>query len=134
LKTDSEKIAKILNLLAVGVNGSVLEEVFDVREITIRSWLCRSGIQGRKLHERVMVELELVHVQLDELWGNVKQSGQEVWLWAASDTKTKILVVMQVGGRTQEMAYGVVHELKGRLKVGGVPVFSTDGLRHYFYA
>jgi transposase-like protein len=134
LKTDSEKIAKILNLLAVGVNGSVLEEVFDVREITIRSWLCRSGIQGRKLHERVMVELELVHVQLDELWGNVKQSGQEVWLWAASDTKTKILVVMQVGGRTQEMAYGVVHELKGRLKVGCVPVFSTDGLRHYFYA
>jgi hypothetical protein len=41
---------------------------------------------------------------------------------------------MQVGGRTQEMAYSVVHELKGRLKAGWVPVFSTDGLRHYFYA
>jgi IS1 family transposase len=82
----------------------------------------------------MMVELELIHVQLDELWGNVKKSRQELWLSTASDAKTKIQVVMQVGGRTQEMAYGVVHELKGRLKAGCVPVFSTDGLRHYYYA
>ena len=134
LKTDSEKIAKIMNLLAVGVDGSVLEEVFGVREITIRSWLCRSGMQGRKLHERMMVELDLIHIQLDELWGNVKKSGQELWLWAASDARTKIVPVLQVGGRTQEMAYGVMHELKGRLKAGCVPVFSTDGLKHYYYA
>jgi hypothetical protein len=32
------------------------------------------------------------------------------------------------------MAYVVVHELKSRLKVGNMPVFSTDGLKHYFYA
>ena len=123
-----------MNLLAVGVDGSVLEEVFGVREITIRSWLCRSGMQGRKLHERMMVELDLIHIQLDELWGNVKKSGQELWLWAASDARTKIVPVLQVGGRTQEMAYGVMHELKGRLKAGCVPVFSTDGLKHYYYA
>ncbi len=55
-----------------------LEEVFGVREITIRTWLCRSGMLqqlrswGKKLHERFMAELELVHVQLDELWANVK--------------------------------------------------------------
>jgi len=34
------------------VDGSALEEVFGVREITIRAWLCRSGMQGRKLHDR----------------------------------------------------------------------------------
>jgi hypothetical protein len=134
LKTHSGMVEKILWLLAVGVDGSALEEVFGVREITIRAWLCRSGMQGRKLHERMMVELELIHVQLDELWGNVKSKGRELWLWTASDAKTKILVVMQVGGRTQEMAYGVVHELKKRLKAGCLPVFSTDGLRHFFYA
>jgi hypothetical protein len=32
------------------------------------------------------------------------------------------------------MAFAVVHELKGRLSTGCVPVFSTDGLGHYFYA
>ena len=120
--------------LVLGVDASALEEVFGVREITIRAWLSRSGEQGRKLHDRMLVELELVHVQLDELWGNVKKSGQEVWVWTASEARTKLLVVVQVGGRTQDKAYGVVHELKRRLKAGCVPVFSTDGLKHYYYA
>jgi transposase-like protein len=134
LKSHSALIEKILWLLALGVDASALEEVFGVREITIRTWLCRSGMQGKKLHERFMAELELVHVQLDELWANVKDGSQDVWLWIASDVKTKLIPVMQVGGRNQEVAFSVVHELKGRLAAGCVPVFSTDGLRHYFYA
>jgi hypothetical protein len=40
--------------------------VFGVREITIRTWLCRSGMQEKKLHEQFLAELELVYVQLDE--------------------------------------------------------------------
>jgi IS1 family transposase/transposase-like protein len=134
LKSHSGLIERILWLLVLGVDASALEEVFAVREITIRTWLCRSGMQGKKLHERFMIELELIHVQLDELWANVKDRGQDIWLWIASDAKTKIIPVMQVGARNQEMAYSVVHELKGRLAVGRVPVFSTDGLKHYFYA
>jgi len=57
-----------------------------------------------------------------------------MWVWVVSDATTKIIPVVQVGGRTQEMAYHVVHELKGRLRAGCIPVFSTDGLKHYFYA
>jgi IS1 family transposase len=133
-------IEMILWLLVLGVDASALEEVFGVREITIRTWLCRSGMQGRKLHERFMAELELVHVQLDEAfgkakrWANVKDGHQDMWVWIASDVKTKLILVMQVGGRSQAMAFAVVHELKGRLVPGCVPVFSTDGLHHYFYA
>ncbi len=78
--------------------------------------------------------LDLIHVQLDELWANMKRSNQDMWVWVVSDATTKIVPVIQVGGRTQEMAYQVVHELKGRLRPGCVPVFSTDGLKHYFYA
>ena len=116
-------------LLALGVDASALEEVFSVSEITIRTWLCRSGMQGKKLHERFMLELDLIHVQLDELWANMKRSNQDMWVWVVSDATTKIIPVIQVGGRTQEMAYQVVHELKGRLRPGCVPVFSTDGLK-----
>jgi transposase-like protein len=101
---------------------------------TIRTWLSRSGQQGQKLHARFLVELELIHVQLDELWANVQAGGQAMWLWVAIDAKTKLIPVMQVGARTQAMAYAVVHELKGRLRAGCVPVFSTDGLRAYSYA
>jgi hypothetical protein len=79
LKTHSGLVEKILWLVALGVDASALEEVFGVREIMIRTWLCRSGMQGRKLHERFMVELELIHVQLDELWANVQHLGQDMW-------------------------------------------------------
>jgi hypothetical protein len=71
-------IVKVLWLLALGVDASALEEVFGVREITIRTWLCRSGMQGKKLHERFMAELELVHVQLDELYPNIKNGSQDM--------------------------------------------------------
>jgi hypothetical protein len=81
-----------------------------------------------------MLELDLIHVQLDELWANMKRSNQDMWIWVASDATTKIVPVMQVGGRTQELAYQVVHELKGRLRPGCIPVFSTDGLKLYFYS
>jgi transposase-like protein len=134
LKSPSELVAQILWLLALEVDASALEEVFGVRELTIRTWLSRSGQQGQKLHERFLVELELVHVQLDELWTNVKAGGQAMWLWVALDAKTKLIPVLQVGGRTQALAYRVVHELQGRLRAGCVPVFSTDGLRFYYYA
>lgn len=134
LKTRSWIVRLALNLLAVGMDISALEEAIEVRESTMRVWLARSGEHGRKLHERFFNALNLVHVQLDELWANVKQSQENLWVWVACDAKTKIIPVLQVGGRTQEMAYSVVHEMKSRLKAGCVPVFSSDGLKHYFYA
>jgi hypothetical protein len=97
LKSHSDLVEKILWLLALGVDASALEEVFGVREITIRTWLCRSGMQGKKLHEWFVAELALVHVQLDELWANVKDDSQDMWLWIAIDVKTKLIPVMQVG-------------------------------------
>jgi IS1 family transposase len=118
----------------MGVDISALERVMAMCESTLRTWLVCSGVQGRKLHERFFTGLELVHVQLDELWANVKQAEQAVWVWVVCDAKTKIVPVMQLGSRTQEMAYSVLHELKSKLKEGCVPVFSTDGLAHYFYA
>jgi transposase-like protein len=132
LKTHSKIVRLALHFLAMGVDISALEEVRAIRESTLRTWLVRSGVQGRKLRERFFTGLELVHVQLDELWANVKQAEQAVWVWVVCDAKIKVVPVVQLGSRTQEMAYSVVHELKS--KVGCVPVFSTDGLAHYFYA
>jgi IS1 family transposase/transposase-like protein len=134
LKSHSRLVEKILWLLVLGVDASALEEVFGVREVAIRTWLCRSGMQGKKLHERFLAELELIHVQLDELWANVKNGSQDMWLWVAHDASTKLIPVLQVGERNQEMAFSVVRELKRRMAASCVPVFSTDGLKHYFYA
>jgi IS1 family transposase len=134
MKTLSTTVAKVLHLLALGVEVSAAAEVFGLHEMTIRTWLARGGAHGQKLQQRFFANLELSHVQLDELWANVKQAKQDVWVWIAFDAKTKLIPVLQLGPRTQEMAHSVVHELKGRLKPGCVPVFSSDGLKHYFYA
>jgi hypothetical protein len=48
------------------------------------------------------------------------------------DAKTKIAPVMQLESPTQEMAYSVAHELKSRLQAGCIPIFSSDGLKHYY--
>ena len=91
-------------------------------------------MQGKKLHERFMLELDLIHVQLDELWANMKRSNQDMWVWVVSDATTKIVPVIQVGGRTQEMAYQVVHELKGNFALDAYQSSVRMALRHYFYA
>ncbi len=63
------------------------------------------------------------------------QAGQDIWVWAAIDATTKIVPVLRLGSRTLHLAYAVVHELHHRLQPGfPLPVFTTDGLRLYFYA
>ena len=63
------------------------------------------------------------------------QECQEVWVWVALEATTKLVPVIQLGPRTLEMAYAVVHELRERMQVGlALPIFSSDGLRLYFYA
>ena len=133
LKTLSKIIFLAMNLLVLGIDVSALQEALGIQESTLRSWLTRSGAQSRKLHEYFFRNLSLVHIQLDELWANVKEKGQALWVWTVCEAKTKIIPVLEIGARSQQMAYSVVHELKSRLKGGCVPVFSTDGLQHYYY-
>lgn len=133
LKTPSRVVTLILWLLALGVDLSSLEMVYGISESTLRTWLSRSGVHGQKLHQRFLRGLELVHVQLDELYAEVKHARQETWVWVATDVKTKLIPVIRVGDRSQKAAYQVVHELKQSLRAGCTPVFSSDGLKAYFY-
>jgi transposase-like protein len=72
LKTHSQKVQLVLWLLALGVDIAALEEALQIRESTLRTLLGRSGDHSRKLHDRFMAELDLVHIQLDEfLWSEL---------------------------------------------------------------
>ena len=134
LKTLSGIVIMAMSLLILGIDVSALQEALGIHESTLRTWLTRSGAQSRKLHERFFRNLSLGHIQLDELWANLKEKEQAMWVWTVCDAKTKIIPVLQIGARSQQMAYSVVHELKRRLQAGCVPIFSSDGLKHYYYA
>ena len=57
-----------------------------------------------------------------------------MWLWVATEAKSKLIPVIELGPRTLDMAMGVVHALVGTMRPGCLPIFTTDGLKLYFYA
>jgi IS1 family transposase/transposase-like protein len=134
LKTPSQQVAVVLSALAEGLDLSAAERVFGYRQSTITTWLSRAGGHAHTLHERVFCHLHLPHLQLDELRTRLRCATQVLWLWLAIDPLTKILPVLQLGPRTQTMAHLLVHSLRQSLAPGCLPLFTSDGLNHYFYA
>jgi transposase-like protein len=129
LKSHSEKVALALALLAEGMDVSALERVTGIKEGTLRTWLTRAGMHAEKMHTRFFQELIYGHIQLDELWANFDHKGKEMLLWAATEAKSKLIPVIELGPRTLDMAMGVMHKLVGTMRL-----FTTDGLKLYFYA
>jgi hypothetical protein len=103
LKSHIEKVALTLALLAEGIDVSALERVTGIKEGTLCTWLTRRDAR-REAACPFVQELTYWHIQLGELWAGLDHKGQEMWVWVACDVTTKIIPVLQVGGRTQEMA------------------------------
>jgi hypothetical protein len=85
-------------------------------------------------------------VQLDEVYAVLRavkagklSAGEAIerlerspyWGWTAMDPESTLLLVMEVGTRTLEMAPRVVHQVVQVLAPGGVPLFVTDGRKEY---
>ena len=134
LKTPSPQIAVVLAALAEGLDLSEARRVFGFRQVTITTWLTRAGEHAQALHKHYFYNLQLPHLQLDELRTRLRCAREVLWLWLAIDSRTKILPVLQLGPRTQNMAHVLVHSLRQRLAPGCLPLFTSDGLNLYFYA
>ena len=67
------------------------------------------------LHERCFRNLQIPHLQLDELRTRLRCATQVLWLWLAIDPLTTILPVLELGPRTQNMAHQLIHSLRQRL-------------------
>jgi transposase-like protein len=134
LKTPSHQVAMVLSALAEGLDPSAAERVFGLRQATITTWLSREGSHAQTLHTHYFSNLQLPHVQLDELRTRLRSCTQVLWLWLAIDPRTKILPVLELGPRTQHMAHQLIHSLRQSLAPGYLPLFTSDGLNLDFYA
>jgi IS1 family transposase/transposase-like protein len=134
LKTASQRVAEVLTALAEGVDIAAAVRIFGHRHATITRWLTRAGKHTTMLHDSVFQRLHLPHIQLDELRTRFRSRAHILWLWVAVDPLSKIIPVLHLGARTQDAAHAVVHALRQRLAAGCMPVFTSDGLNHYFYA
>jgi IS1 family transposase len=100
----------------------------------LSEWLAKCGRHAERLHERLFVECQCAHVQLDELVTRVRSCVERVWVWVAIDARTKIVPVIHIGRRKRDDAMVFVHHLKDRLAAGSVPIITTDGLAAYYRA
>jgi IS1 family transposase len=134
LKTKPERVEMVLWFVAEGVDYAVMVRYTGHKDATIARWLARMGQYSEGLHNALFRGLVLKLVQLDELYAKVRDSEQARWLWLAIDPITKVIPSLHLGGRKNEDAYAVTHDLKERLDPDCVPSFTTDGLWAYFYA
>ncbi len=134
LKTPARRVGEVLSALAEGLSVGAAGRVFGHGEFTIRTWLTRAGLHATSLHERLFQNLKLLHIQLDELCTKTRQGADALWVWFAVDARTKIIAVLKVGPRAQPIAHAVVHALVKVLAPDCLPIFTSDGLKLYFYA
>jgi transposase-like protein len=93
LKTPSRQVALVLGALAEGLDVSAAERIFGFRHATITRWLLSAGAHVQTLQERTFCQLEIAHVQLDELRTRLRSHTQVLWLWVAIDPISKCIPV-----------------------------------------
>lgn len=134
LKTSPTRISLVMALLANGLDPSAASRVFSHDHRTVSRWLSRSGNHAAALHNLYFTHLHCSFLQLDELVTNIRGDAQRTFVWTAIDAATKIIPHVHVGRRTIDDAFAFVHVLRRRLALDHIPIFSSDGLRHYFSA
>lgn len=134
LKTPSSRVAEVLTALAEGLDLAAATRVFGYRHTTISAWLHRAGQHGATLHQQRCCNLKGGHIQLDEICTQLRSRKLKLWLWVATEPLSKLVPVLQLGMRTQDVAHSVIHELHQRLAADCLPLVTSDGLNLYFYA
>jgi hypothetical protein len=141
-----EQIVHVLACLAEGLGIRATARVFEVAPNTGLQWLVEAAEQLRAFCAYFLCDLHLEQLQLDELYAVLRdlKAGEinddeaiarlersPEWVWTAMDPKSKLLVVVDAGGRALAMAQRVVHQVTRVLAPGCVPLFMTDGLKDY---
>lgn len=135
IKTPLGRVAMVMTALSEGVDLSAASRIFGHHPNTLSRWLVRTGEHSARLHSQLFHQaLESGHVQLDELVTKVRQGSQRIWVWTAICAQSKLILGLHLGGRTMGDACQLIHQLSERLRAGVFPVFTSDGLNHYFYA
>jgi IS1 family transposase len=141
-----ELIVHVLACLAEGLGIRATARVFEVAPNTVLQWLVEAAEQLRAFSRYFLCDVHVEQLQLDELYAVLRDlkagaiSDDEAierlerspyWVWTAMDPQSKLLLVIDVGTRTLEMAQRVVHQVVQCLAPGCVPFCLTDGLKDY---
>ena len=145
-QASGERIVRVLACLAEGLGIRATARVFEVDPNTVLHWLVEAAEQLRAFSASFLCDVHVRQRQLDALYAVLREvkSGEisedeaikrlersPYWVWSAMDPESQLLLVIDVGTRTLEMAQRVVHRVVQRLAPGCVPLCFTDGLKDY---
>jgi hypothetical protein len=144
-----ELIVRVLACLAEGLGIRATARVFEVDANTVLQWLVEAAEHLGSFSRYFLCEVHVEQLQLDELYAVLRDvkagalSNDEAiarlerspyWVWTAMDPDSKLLLVIDVGTRTLEMALRVVHQVVQVLAPNCAPLFLTDGFKEYMTA
>jgi IS1 family transposase len=147
-----ERQIEALQLLCEGNSIRSVERVTKISRNAILRLVVRFGNQCRDFLDERLVDLNLAHVQLDEIWtfcrikeGHARKRHLDTarcgdqYLFTALDTESKLLVSFAVGKRTWETTNVFIADLRKRLVTPTAlgderPQLSTDGFQPYLPA
>jgi IS1 family transposase len=136
----------VLHLLVEGASLRSIARLTGVHRTTVIKLMVRVGTALRAFMDRRLVNLELEHLECDEIWTFVKKKQHRLteeeaidssvgdqFLFIGIDQDTKLIPAFALGKRTVETAQRFMDELASRLalpelfEVGYRPRISTDG-------
>jgi hypothetical protein len=121
-----EVIVRVLACLAEGLGIRATARGFEVDANTVLHWLVEAAEQLRAFSAYFLCDVHVRQLQLDALSAvlrDVKTGAlsedeaiehlerSPTWVWSAMDPDSKLLLVIDVGTRTLEMAQRVVHQV-----------------------
>jgi IS1 family transposase len=139
----------VLACLAAGLGIRATARVCEVDPNTVLQWLVEAAEHLQAFTRYFLCDVHVEQLQLDELYAVIRalRTGQisasdaierlepsRLWVWIAMDPVSKLLLVIEVGPRTLEMAQRVVHHVVGVLAPGCAPAWLSDGFRAYLPA
>ena len=139
----------VLACLAEGLGIRATARVFEVDPHTVLHWLVEAAEHLKAFASYFLCDVHVTQLQLDALYAvlrGVKEGegseddailrleGPRPWVWTAIDPVSTLLLAMEVGPRTVEMAQGVVHHVVSVVAPGCVPAWFSDGFKGYLPA
>jgi IS1 family transposase len=138
-----EKQIQVIAGLTEGLSIRSASRMFDVERNTIGRLALRVGEGCERLHDRLMRDLQVAVIELDEQWSFIAKKAKRVrqddpdemgdaWLFIAMASTQKAILSFSVGKRSQANTSALALDLKSRIV--NRPQITSDGYAPYIGA
>lgn len=122
-------------LSTYGLSTDQIADVLEKDTRTISQWQKALGQKCQRLHIFLclMIGINILFLQMDELWSYIKNKGHQLWCFVALESQTKFWIAFELGSRTTHTANRLVSQMKrlGRWSSDTILRVTTDKLSAY---